>query len=222
MDDWAILPFNGQVRRTLQIGQISEAFQADLVIETGTYKGSSTPYLATLFQCKTYSIEINKISANVAKKRFFNIHRTLNIEVLIGDSVKEMKEILNQTPKDRQIFAYLDAHWLYDIPTEQELNNLISWGGDWIAAIDDFNVPGDQGYKFDTYGKIQIGLALIPKDQKLEVWVPSGPSHEESGVRSGTAYVFSSSRVREKISPTAIKGLTQIRYFLFACKSLKA
>jgi predicted O-methyltransferase YrrM len=211
MDDWAILPFNGQVRRTLQIGQISEVFEADLVIETGTYKGSSTPYLATLFQCKTYSIEINKISANIAKKRFFNNHRKLNIEVLVGDSVKEMKGILSQTPKDSQIFAYLDAHWLYDIPTEQELNNLIFWGGDWIAVIDDFSVPGDQGYKFDTYGKIQIGLALIPKDQMLEVWVPSGPSDEESGVRSGTAYVFSSSQVREKISPSGIKGLTQIR-----------
>lgn len=64
----------------------------------------------------------------------------------------------------------------------------------WIAIIDDFKVEGDEGYKFDSYGTVTIGEKIVPRiNSDLEIWVPRIPASRETGARSGTGYVFSSS-----------------------------
>jgi hypothetical protein len=210
MDSWSSLPFNGQVRRMSIVAGISENVNAYAVIETGTYLGSSTPYLAGLFKCKTYTIEIESRYAEKARNRFLRNHQKLEIELRVGDSASEIRTILRDIPSNELVIAYLDAHWLDMIPTRQEIESLQHWAGDWIAIIDDFEVPHDNGYKFDIYGQVVIGPAIIPTDAMLEVWVPSESSTFETGVKSGTGYVFSNRVTREKIPEHVLRNLIRV------------
>lgn len=194
MDNWANLPFNGQSIRMQTISTIYLGFKPEFTIETGTYIGSSTTSLAAMTQGTTFTIEIESKYRNVALERFNRNHPTLKIESVIGDSALEMRKILTGIPKSSKLIAYLDAHWLVDIPTYSELEALIEWGGSWIAIIDDFKVEGDEGYKFDSYGTVTIGEKIVPRiNSDLEIWVPRIPASRETGARSGTGYVFSSS-----------------------------
>jgi len=210
MDDWSSLPFNGQVRRMSMIAALSRSIDASAVIETGTFKGSSTPYLAGLFKCKTYTIEINEFYASCAERRFKLNHKNLDIELRIGDSATEISKVLEEISSNETVAAYLDAHWLSAIPTRQEIESLINWGGRWIAIIDDFQIEHDFGYKYDSYGDVVIGLPLIPNNDSLEVWLTHEESHLETGVRSGTAYIFSSKDLRGMIPTHVLKDLIRV------------
>ena len=199
MDNWSSLPFNGQSRRMRVISDISQKLNVGAVIETGTYLGSTTPYLASIFSCKTFTVEIDPFYFERARRRFRQNHKNLDIDIKLGDSAVKIEELLGLIDTNQLIFAYLDAHWLDAIPTRKEIQALLNWGGDWIAVVDDFKVPGDSGYKFDSYGETIIGLDIIPNDSNLEVWVPRESSNLESGVRSGTGYIFSHKSIRLKL-----------------------
>ena len=194
MDNWTNLPFNAQSIRMQTISTIYLGFKPEFTIETGTHIGSSTTPLAAMTEGKTFTIEIEPKYRDVARERFNRNHPALNIESVLGDSAVEMRKILTSIPKSSKLIAYLDAHWLADIPTYSELEALIEWGGCWIAIIDDFKVEGDAGYKFDSYGAVTIGNDIVPiHNSDLEIWVPRIPASRETGARSGTGYVFSSS-----------------------------
>ena len=210
MDDWSSLPFNGQIRRMSMIAAISRSISASAVIETGTFKGSSTPYLASLFKCKTYTIEINEFHASCSERRFKQNHKNLDIELRIGDSAVEIVNVLKEISSSETVAAYLDAHWLSAIPTKQELESLIDWGGKWVAIIDDFEIEHDSGYKYDSYGDVVIGMPIIPKNDELEVWLPREDSLFETSVRSGTAYVFSNKDLREMIPTQILNDLIRV------------
>jgi predicted O-methyltransferase YrrM len=211
MDNWSSLPFNGQARRMSTIASIAANADFGVVIETGTYLGSSTPYLAGLFSCQTYTVEIDKHFAERAQSRFITNHSSLKISSLVGDSAELVAKILKNVPRDKLVFAYLDAHWLDAIPTNQEIKHLIEWGGDWVAVIDDFLIASDPGYKFDSYGDKVIGLGIIPQNSELQVWIPRESSDLETGVRSGTGYVFSSAALAEGFPENVFRNLTRVR-----------
>jgi predicted O-methyltransferase YrrM len=211
MDNWSSLPFNGQARRMRTIASIAANADFDVVIETGTYLGSSTPYLAGLFNCDTYTIEINQHFAKRAQNRFSNNHPSLKITAFVGDSAEVVGKILENVSKEKVVFAYLDAHWLDAIPTGQEIKHLIEWGGEWIAVVDDFLVPNDSGYKYDSYGEKIIGSEIIPENPNIEVWIPRESAEFETGVRSGTGYIFSNTSMVKRLPENLFKNLTRIK-----------
>lgn len=193
MDNWTNLPFNAQSIRMQTISTIYLGFKPEFTIETGTHLGSSTTPLAAMTEGKTFTIEIEPIFHDIAKERFKRNHPGLKIDPVLGDSSVEMRKILKTISKSSKLIAYLDAHWLSEIPTYSELEALIEWGGYWIAIIDDFKVEDDSGYKYDSYGSVTIGEQIVPnKYSDLEVWVPRIHSSRETGAKSGTGYVFSS------------------------------
>jgi hypothetical protein len=210
MDNWSSLPFNGQARRISVISEFSRSLKVGVVIETGTYLGSSTPYLASLFNCKTYTLEIDPYFANRAVQRFEQNHPGLEIELVLGDSAEQISRVLSSIPLEILVFAYLDAHWLDKIPTSEEIQALLEWGGSWVAVIDDFKIAHDPNYKFDSYGQVEIGIGIIPDNEFLEVWVPGENAILESGNKSGTAYVFSNAEVRSQIPQKQMKQLLRI------------
>jgi hypothetical protein len=67
---------------------------------------------------------------------------------------------------------------------------LVAWGGEWIAIIDDFQVPQDSGYFFDQYGEVIIGKSQVPKFPTIRTFSPSVNSSQETGARRGTGYIF--------------------------------
>jgi hypothetical protein len=188
MSKWFSRPFNGQVLRHNQIQQIANVFKPDVAIETGTFLGTSTPYLSTMVSGKTYTIEFINKYAKKARMRFEGEFQNFKITLIEGNSVNEIQKLLKTIPSTLTILAYLDAHWEKELPTAQELNELLAWGGNWIAVIDDFKVPGDDSYGFDRYGELVVDQSLIPKG--LRFMVPNQSAKFESGARKGTAYVF--------------------------------
>jgi predicted O-methyltransferase YrrM len=190
-DRWFIQPFNGQAQRLKTITALARSFNATNIVETGTFLGSSTPYLASLVSGKTFTIEINSDTAKLTKKRFDNNHSSLDIDLIVGDSAIEIERVLSKLdPSFTRIIAYLDAHWLDAIPTSAELLALCKWGGPWLAIIDDFQVEADNGYGFDKYENTVIGKNLVPKNFELRTFVPSQTSKVETGRRKGTGYIF--------------------------------
>lgn len=99
-----------------------------------------------------------------------------------------MKGILDKLDPDTEgVLAYLDAHWVKEIPARNELTALASWGGNWVAIIDDFKVPGDPSYGFDQYGEIAVDLTLIPDSLGIQIFVPKISAETETGANKGTA-----------------------------------
>ena len=190
-DQWNMQPFNGQIQRAKQIRQLAEEFKPTVCIETGTYFGTSTPHLASLVSGRTFTIEIDSTNFEKAQERLEKNYSMFDITCILGDSAKEIEKILqNLDPQTERVLAYLDAHWLDAIPTKKELELLVEWGGEWIAIIDDFQVPHDAGYEFDSYGDVIIGETQVPMDCELEILVPSESAELETGARRGTGYVI--------------------------------
>jgi hypothetical protein len=190
-DKWMIQPFNGQAVRWSTISAISRSFEPSVAIETGTYLGSSTPYISSLPSGKTYTIEINEESLKKTTRRFRENHSERDIELILGDSAQEIRKVLGGLdPGSARVIAYLDAHWLDAIPTTDELLALVEWGGAWVAIIDDFKVPHDTGYGFDHYGKITIGAEIVPTNCGISIFVPGVPSIRETNAKRGTGYLF--------------------------------
>ena len=191
MDEWSVQPFNGQVHRIAVVTALAKSLRPTIAIETGTYLGSTTPYLAGLSERGAITIEIDAFTADRAEQRFRRNHPDLRIRLLRGDSATLVHTALQRLdPEKDRVLAYLDAHWLDQIPTALELLALDDWGGVWAAVIDDFLVPDDPGYGFDSYGSTVIGPRIVPDAGHLQVWVVAAPSGSETGARQGTGVVL--------------------------------
>jgi predicted O-methyltransferase YrrM len=210
IDLWSTQPFNGQIQRAAQIRTLAHEFKPSICIETGTYFGTSTPHLASLVSGNTYTIEIDPKIYSDAKKRLGKNFPMLEIDCILGDSATQLNQLLQKLdPSSEKIFAYLDAHWLYALPLARELEILTQWGGEWIAIVDDFMVPGDTGYGFDEYGSEVIGKSQVPVNLDLKIFVPKGLSHLETGARRGTGYILSND-LYSKLGTKAFSELNEI------------
>jgi hypothetical protein len=182
----------GQARRSKKIIELLDEFQPDLIIETGTFIGSTTPLLANLFQTPVITIELNARLAARNRVMFERLHSNLSIRQVTGNSDTELAKILEDLSQKTRLFTYLDAHWFDYLPTTNELNELIKWGGDFIALIDDFKNDLFPEYGFDEYSSgLFIGKQLLPKGAGLKLYVPATDALREGLARRGTGYVFS-------------------------------
>jgi hypothetical protein len=189
-NNWWANPFNGQSQRLFVVSGLALRFKPTIAVETGTFVGSSTWILCGMNVSKTYSIEANPKFAKIAKIRHQELIKSNRLEILIGDSREKLQYILNKISKQERILAYLDAHWHGDIPTIKEVALLVEWGGAFIGVIDDFKVPDDKGYGFDSYSGIDVGQELFIGIKGLHLFVPSTPSELETGFKRGTGYIF--------------------------------
>ena len=178
-------PFNGQRRRIAIVEAIMSGEDFGSAIETGTYRGNTTKFLADRLP-HVVSIEINPRYVSFARLR---LRARKNVKIIEGDSVGHLPAILRQQQAGKPVFVYLDAHWGGNLPLAKELRILEDSALDYAAAIDDFKVPGDDGYGYDS----SIGPALvfkaIPRLRRL--WVPAAPSETEAGSMRGTGFVAS-------------------------------
>jgi len=188
---WWSSTFNGQSRRLYNLCVLSHYFKPKIAIETGTFVGSSTHLFNGLGVEKTYSFEIVKEYASVARSRHKSLIEQGLLEIILGSSVDNLPAVLSGISKEQSVVAYLDAHWNSYLPTTSELNLLIEWVGPFIAVIDDFQVPDFAGYGFDKYGEMVVGPALVPAHPHISLWLPNENEIRETGARRGTGYVIS-------------------------------
>lgn len=190
-DLWFTQSFNGQIKRVEYIVKCFDEISFTDIVETGTFLGNSTIALSCLSSARIHSIEINRSYYKFAKSRIHESYGKQNVKLYNGDSQTVLEELLqNLSPQSTILFLYLDAHWEHELPLLKEVKLLMSWGGPFIALIDDFEVPGDEGFGFDHYKDGIVGESSIPELDGAKLFTLKVHSSDESGARRGTGVII--------------------------------
>jgi hypothetical protein len=181
--------FNGQARRQEQFISILQSLGPKAIVETGTYRGTTTAYLAQA-GLPVYTVEGHARNYGFARRHLLHYK---NVVMFKSDSRVGLRRILETALREKlqdSLFFYLDAHWNDDLPLAQELNIILSACVRPVVMIDDFQVPGDAGYAFDDYGGTNVlkaeYIASSVERYGLSRLYPSAPSERETGAKRGS------------------------------------
>jgi len=178
--------FNGQQHRLAIFHELLNLFRFRTIVETGTHRGTTTEFFASIPRIHVYTIESHPWSYGYCRTRFFFDAR---VTVLWGDSRERLCQLTKDGNVARPVFFYLDAHWYNDSPLMTELDIIFSECRDAIVMIDDFKVEGDKYYQFDDYGGMKrLCIEYIkPVVEKFEpsLFFPSANGELENGARRG-------------------------------------
>ena len=176
---------NGQRFRQNLFRTLIREFDPQVVFESGTYCGASTQFLSHVSGRPVYTVEKNARFARCAARRFRNIP---DVRVFNDDSrsILYMLRDSDHFPRERVLF-YLDAHWEADLPLREEVDIITKTWTNSLVVIDDFKVPDDAGYGFDSYGDVQLSMDYLGEEvvRSYETFWPNCPSREENGARRG-------------------------------------
>jgi hypothetical protein len=183
LDSWGG-PFNGQCYRQLMFIDLMNACRFDTIIETGTFRGSTTLFLCQNSDGATvYSTEINRRFFEVAARR---LRSKQNLHLFNLDSQQFLPSL--KLARGTKAFFYLDAHWREELPVGAETQFILENFDTFVVMIDDFEVPDDSGYAFDDYGPgKRLSLCDFPfqSDKRIVTYFPARPASRESGLRRG-------------------------------------
>jgi hypothetical protein len=199
-------PFNGQrVRRDLFL-DLMECVKPIAIIETGTFRGITTEFMAEHFSGAIYTIESNGRYYHQSKTRLARFPHT---HVFHDDSRNFLAKAREERSFAGPVFFYLDAHWDEDLPLFGELNIIINHWVDFVIMIDDFCVPSDPGYGFDDYGpgkRLSLENLADLRDSGVTFHFPASESSEETGEKRGTI-VISSPSISPRIAASSLLRL---------------
>jgi hypothetical protein len=141
------MAFNGDTYTQEAVMLLLSSFGITKVIETGTYHGHTTAFLAEKNPDKQITtIELTNEFYDIAKQRLDGFK---NIVMHKGDSPIILNNILKYMIQDKILF-YLDAHWFNNFPVNSELQTIANTHKDnCCVIIDDFKVP-NRNLKFDS------------------------------------------------------------------------
>jgi hypothetical protein len=153
---------------------------------------SGLPVLSTELDHRYYSIAKMRL-ANFDNIKLEELESRRFIEKLAGDS--NLAKACS--------FFYLDAHWNEDLPLREEIELIARHWEQFVILIDDFEVPGDEGYGYDDYGpgkvlSIKYAEALLDR-YGLVPFFPAGSSSEETGNKRGCIVIARRGTVTEKL-----------------------
>lgn len=126
---------------------LKNAFNIDTIVETGTYHGDTTVYLAQNFK-NVYSIEVQKENYDISLNKLKS--QNLQAKLFLGKSEEILKNVIIENNISSNSIFYLDAHW-YECPLQKELEIIADCKIKPIIAIHDFVVPDSQTLGFDSY-----------------------------------------------------------------------
>tara|TARA_B100000787_G_C16186595_1_gene295024 strand:- start:854 stop:1654 length:801 start_codon:yes stop_codon:yes gene_type:complete len=195
---WQTYCLNGQENRKKIITEILSKIKFDLIVETGTEYGFSTKYFSQ-YSNKVLSIEKSKPVFLMAKK---NLKDEEKIELILNDSknldliLKEKK--INPESSDSTFF-YLDAHADDDYPLIDEISLIFKKFRKFILVIDDFQIPGDEGYGYDSYKGKKLNIKFIKKllIGNEYIFFPNISSDSETGRLRGYTLITNSINFKE-------------------------
>jgi hypothetical protein len=179
-------PFNGQAFRQRLVAELCSCVTFAAIVETGTYRGSTTAHLWRITRLPVHSFETRPRDHGFARARLglargVHLHR--------GDSRMGITALAGSAARPNgPVFFYLDAHWGEDVPLREEVALAFRDWGQAVTMIDDFAVPDDPGYGFDDHGPGQaLTLAYLGPwaAPPTAVWFPACVSSAETGARRG-------------------------------------
>jgi predicted O-methyltransferase YrrM len=170
---------NGQKARVRVFHAINDQVRFDNYIETGTYLGMTTDFLARIAMksgARVYSCELDARFFAIARR---TAGRLSNVHLHHGDSVPFLRSLLPRLSSTMN-FVYLDAHGYDCLPLRDELS-ILKQCRNTVVMIDDFKVPSDERFGWDKYDDerelcLRYIEDLIDAD---DVYLPSYPATHE-------------------------------------------
>jgi len=175
---------NGQTSRLEAVRQIIFATEIARIIETGTYRGTTTEWFAQ-FGLPVETVETDTRFFSFSKAR---LSRFPNVAIHLGSSVPFLTRRLAGANMNDRVLFYLDAHWENSLPLREELQIIFARQPNSVIVIDDFEVRDDDGYHYDDYGPDRaLTLDYVERSNlpAYHAFYPATPSKQETGARSG-------------------------------------
>lgn len=176
---------NGQRERQFIVRQVFEVMPVDVVVETGTYRGTTTQFLALISGAPVRTIESFARYFSYSRLRLAHLPQ---VRVEEGDSRSFLRRLSQEISESATIFFYLDAHWYEDLPLADELRIIAATWPRSVVLIDDFRVPDDPGYGYDDYGPgktLEDGYLPWTDLPGWSALYPVARSEQETGARRG-------------------------------------
>ena len=199
-------PLNGQAGRVALCRQIFAALRPTAIVETGTYRGTSTEFFAE-FGVPVHSVEADPWAHAFSAQRFRSSRD--RVHLTLADSRTFLRQLAADPsfPSDG-VFFYLDAHWHRDLPLAEEITIIFDNWRRSVVMIDDFEVPGD-GYSYDDYGPgAVLNAAYLEAIGRTDLvgFYPSLPAAEETGARRGCIVLCN-----DRATGEALRALPSLR-----------
>lgn len=187
-------PFNEDGYMELEFLRLKKKYDIKHVIETGTYHGMTTTWLAKTFK-HVYTTEVNPNFYTIAQNRF-DEHKVKDmIQSYQGDSVVLMPNIIEQVQNiGGNALFFLDAHW-YTNPLLGELLAIASSGyKPAIICIHDMMNPDDPSMGYDVYPDQGITYTYEWVKKHIEaIYGENGFNHyfnkKADGARRGALFI---------------------------------
>ncbi|MCS6813712.1 MAG: hypothetical protein NZ772_09120, partial [Cyanobacteria bacterium] len=110
--------FNGQLGRKQLFQSIVTTCGIEAIVETGTWIGNTTGYMAETTQLPVYSSEVNPRFYRIAQQR---LAAFANIHLAQLDSRQFLHQVSTLNLVNQCVFFYLDSHWYNDLPLREEI-----------------------------------------------------------------------------------------------------
>ena len=180
--------FNGDTFIPVRFLQLAKQFNCKTAVETGTYHGDTTVFLAENFN-KVLTIECNNSYLTVAKSKV----KSNNVQFVLGSTERVAVELFDGLPKDESCIFFLDAHWGGYCPLLDELDAIAKTrSGKDVILIHDFKVPG-KNFGYDVYNGQDFDFAWI-KPKLDDIYGESGYAYEyneeANGSNRGVIYIY--------------------------------
>lgn len=138
---WKRNAFNGDAIESGLVVRLVRQLAMDAIVETGTYLGHTTYFLASEFP--RIPIETYEVDPTFCDRARRNLAACRNVVVRQGDSAS----LITSASGGRNTMFYLDAHWYAGSPLRAEVGAIVGRGPA-VIVIDDFKVPGRPDYAF--------------------------------------------------------------------------
>ena len=200
--------FNGQEFRRKIFLELVEKFDFAAIFETGTFRGTTTEFMAAHSRATVYTVEAHPRNYGFCRARFRHNDR---VRLSLGDSRSFLREQLGRGGfRAAPVFCYLDAHWYEDLPLLDECRIILESATPAVIMIDDFEVRGDPGYTFDDYGPgKRLSLEYLDPLGRYEVtaFFPACHSQQETGTKRGCVVLAGGPQVRDQLR--SVRTLTE-------------
>jgi len=145
-------PFAGDIHAGIQFRLIVREYRIQSIIETGTFKGYTTRFLASLVP-HVLTIEFDSTIDSA------HLNTVPNVRKLHMPSPQGIRQAVALAPPP--YLFYLDARWNLPTPTPHELESIASLKIKPVIAIPNFKVPDHPTLQFDSYPDWTSDLAHI-------------------------------------------------------------
>ncbi len=158
--------FNGDCAVTMLVGRLVQAYDIRLAIETGTFRGRTTQFLARICE-SVRTAELDEATLGETRKRLSEFLTNILFAHGKADEILRSKWLnaadADALPGRGNLLFYLDAHWREDWPLRSELA-AIGERPDVrdraLIIVDDFKTPA-RAFGYDRYAQGECSLDYV-------------------------------------------------------------